>query len=133
MMFNVKTKGHTDIIDITADVESAVVEEKIKNGAVLVFVVGSTAAITTMEYEAGVKQDFKNMLESIAPEGFDYEHHKKWGDQNGAAHLRSALVGTHFIAPVEDGALVLGSWQQIVLIDFDEKPRQREVIVKGIS
>lgn len=133
MGFQIKTKGHYDFIDITSQVEAEVGQANIKDGVVVVFVPGSTAAITTIEYESGVINDLIKVLENIAPENFDYEHHQKWGDKNGAAHLKSALIGTDLTVPVENGKLMLGPWQQIVLIDFDEKPRTREIIVKIIS
>ena len=131
--FKVSTKGHTDIIDITGQVSEAVKKSKAANGLALVFVAHSTAAVTTIEYESGVIKDIKNILEKIAPEEADYEHHKRWGDHNGAAHIKSAMLGVDQIVPVTKGELVLGTWQQIVLIDFDEKPRERKVIVQIIN
>jgi len=131
--FTVKTNGHTDFVDITDRVNKTVEKSGVKEGIVLVFISGSTAAITTIEYETGALEDFKEALEKIAPEEANYKHHKKWGDKNGAAHIKSALVGTDFITPVVNGQLQLGTWQQIVLIDFDEKPREREVIVKIVK
>jgi len=130
MKFNLQTKGHYDFIDITMKVEQAVSESNIKNGIVVVFASGSTAAITTMEYEEGVMEDLKNVFEKLAPEDADYKHHLKWGDRNGAAHIKAALVGPDLTIPIENGKLQLGTWQQIILIDFDEKPRNREIIVK---
>ena len=129
MKFGVKTKGHTDVVDITEEVRGVVNISKIKEGIALVFVPGSTAAITAIEYEDGVINDLRRVLEEIAPEDADYEHHKKWGDHNGSAHLRSAIIGPSFSVPVIHGDLSLGTWQQIVLIDFDDKPREREIIV----
>lgn len=133
MRFKVKTQGHADFIDITAEVQNVVTQSGIKDGVVLIFVPGSTAAITTIEYEAGVIQDLVNVLEKVAPEDFDYLHHQKWGDHNGAAHIKAALIGPDLTVPLENGELILGSWQQIVLIDFDERPRQREIIIKIIK
>jgi secondary thiamine-phosphate synthase enzyme len=132
MHITVKTCGHTDIIDITTEVQQCVNESGIENGIVNLFVSGSTAALTTMEYEEGILEDFRRMLEKFAPEDFDYEHHKRWGDCNGAAHLRSALIGTDVSIPIENGKLALGTWQQIVLIDFDEKPRTRKIHIHFI-
>jgi secondary thiamine-phosphate synthase enzyme len=131
--FSIQTKGHTDIIDITPQVREAVQATGVKEGAVLVFAAHSTVAITTIEYESGVINDLKRILEEIAPEEADYEHHKRWGDHNGAAHIKSAILGTDFFVPVSGGELVLGTWQQIVLIDFDERPRQRRILVKIIE
>ena len=133
MRFRVRTQGHCDVVDITDQVTAAVRGSGIGDGAALVFVAGSTAAVTTIEFESGVIEDLCHMLERLAPENADYKHHQRWGDRNGAAHIRSALFGTHFMVPVEDGRPVLGTWQQIVLIDFDERPREREVIVKTLA
>ncbi len=132
MKFTVETRGRYDFIDITEKVSLAAAELGVEEGAVVVFVPGSTAAITTMEYEEGVIEDLKDIFEKLAAEKADYKHHQKWGDKNGAAHIKSALVGTSLVVPVEKGSLVLGVWQQIVLIDFDEKPRTREIIVKAL-
>ena len=133
MRFTINTQGHYDFIDITDRVQAIVEKSKIKEGIAIIFVPGSTAALTTMEYEEGIKTDLKMVLEKIAPENADYQHHKKWGDRNGAAHIKSALIGTDLVVPIEEGKLQLGTWQQIVLIDFDERPREREIIVKIIS
>ncbi len=133
MKFKIKTSGHHDFIDITGDVKRIAEESGIKDGIVSIFVTGSTAAVTIMEYEKGIIKDFIDVLEKIAPEGADYEHHKKWNDHNGAAHIKSVLIGTDLVVPIESGRLQLGVWQQIVLIDFDEKPREREIIVRIIS
>ncbi len=133
MRFTVNTKGHNDIIDVTSQIAQIIKNSNIQEGAVLIFVPGSTASITAIEYESGVIKDLQRILEKIAPENDDYEHHKRWGDHNGAAHIKSALLGADFMVPIENGQLSLGTWQQIVLIDFDERPRQREVIVKILS
>jgi len=133
MKFIVKTKGHYDFIDITEKVKGLISHSKIKDGVVLIFVKGSTAAITLMENEAGIFADFKEVLEKIAPEQADYKHHLKWGDNNGAAHIKSALIKPEVVISLENGSLDLGTWQDIILIDFDEKPREREIIVKVIK
>ncbi len=133
MKLEIKTKGHYDFIDITDKVRLLVEKSDIKDGAVLVFVPGSTASVTTMEYEEGIKKDLIKVFENIAPENADYEHHKKWGDRNGAAHIKSALMRTSLTVPVENGKLSLGTWQQIVLIDFDEKEREREITIKIVK
>jgi len=133
MEFTVNTKGHNDIIDITGQVEELVSGFGKSEGVALVFVSGSTAAVTATEYEPGVIKDLQQVLEEIAPESADYEHHKRWGDRNGAAHIKSALLGPGFSVPVEAGQLLLGTWQQIVLIDFDERPRQRRVSVRVVT
>ena len=130
MKFNISTKGFTDIIDITPQVLKAVKESKVKDGICLVFVAHSTCAITTNEYEDGVIKDLKRALEIFAPMNENYEHCKKWGDCNGYAHIRAALMKPSLAIPIENGKLVLGTWQQIFLIDFDNRPRDREIIVK---
>lgn len=133
MTFTVSTKGHYDFINITPQLEQAVRDSGVQDGICVVFVPGSTAALTTMEYEEGVMEDLRRLFEQWAPEDADYEHHKKWGDHNGAAHMKHALLGPDLSIPIADGRLQLGTWQQAVLIDFDEKPRERDVIVKMIS
>lgn len=130
MKFFVSTKGKTDFLDITDNLKEIVRSSRIKNGSLCVFVKGSTAAIITLENEEGLKEDFKDFLEKIVPENFDYKHHKKWGDRNGSAHLRASLLGSSLCIPIEDSELLLGEWQQVFLVDFDERPREREIIVK---
>lgn len=132
MKFSIQTKGHYDFIDLTDQVSELVKKSGVKDGLALVFVSGSTAAITTMEFENGIKADIKEVLEKLAPEKADYKHHQRWGDHNGAAHIKSALIGSDLMVPIENGELLLGTWQQIVLIDFDEKARSREIVVKVI-
>ena len=124
-----KTGADTDIIDITADVARQVGASGLSNGQVLVFVPGSTAAITTIEYESGVVRDLKEAIERLAPAGIPYRHDARWGDGNGYAHVRAALLGPSLSVPLIDGRLVLGTWQQIVLIDFDNEPRDRKILV----
>ena len=133
MRFKIKTKGFTDIIDITSQVSEIVKNFNVKNGICLVFIASSTCALTTIEYESGAIQDLKRALEIVAPMNEDYEHCKKWGDCNGYAHIRAALMKPGLVVPIENGKLILGTWQNIVLIDFDNRPREREIIVKVIS
>lgn len=130
MKFKLSTKGFNDIIDITPKVSKIVRNSKVKDGICLVFCPGSTCGITTIEFEDGAVSDLKRALEKIAPMNKDYEHCKKWGDCNGYAHIRSALLKPNFCCPVENGDLVLGTWQQIVFIDFDNRPRERELVIK---
>lgn len=130
MKFTVRTKGHSDFVDITDRVSAVVEQSGVTEGIALVFVPGSTAALTTMEYEDGSIEDIKAVLEQLAPDHADYRHHRRWGDRNGAAHIKSALIGADLVIPIEQAKLVLGTWQQIVLIDFDERARQREVFVR---
>ena len=133
MKFTVRTTGHSDFVDITERVAGAVEQSGIADGIAVVFVPGSTAALTTMEFEAGSVEDITAVLERLAPENADYQHHRRWGDRNGAAHIKSALIGADLVIPIEGGKLALGTWQQIVLIDFDEHARQRDVIVKVVK
>jgi len=133
MKFNLSTKGNNDIIDITDKVSDLVKKSGAKEGICLVFVAHSTCALTTIEYEEGVIKDLKRALENIAPMNKDYEHCKRWGDCNGYAHVRAALMKPCLSIPIEDRKLILGQWQQIVLIDFDNRPREREMIVKIIG
>lgn len=130
MRFSVKTKGFTDIIDITNQVSKAAKESKVKDGICLVFCPGSTCGITTMEYESGLIEDLKRALEIIAPMNENYEHCKKWGDCNGFSHIRSALLKPFLAIPIENRKLVLGTWQNLIFLDFDNRPREREIIVK---
>lgn len=123
----VHTRGHYDFVNITDRVAEAVRQSSLKDGIVHCFVTGTTAGLTIMEDEDGIKADLKRLWERWAPEDADYEHHKKWGDHNGAAHMKSALLGTSVSVPVRGGKLQLGQWQSIVLIDFDERPRTREI------
>ncbi len=127
---SLSTKGFTDIIDITNKVISVLRESKIENGLVTVFCTGSTGTITTIEYESGVINDLKRVIEKIAPSNIPYEHDKRWGDGNGFSHVRAALMKPSLTIPVMKGELVLGTWQQIVFIDFDNRERQRELIVQ---
>lgn len=133
MRFSIQTKGFTDIIDITNKVQEILKKSKIKDGICLISCPGSTCGITTMEYESGLIEDLKRVLEILAPMSEDYEHCKKWGDCNGFSHVRSALLKPFLAVPVEDGKLVLGTWQQVAFLDFDNRPRDREIIVKVIK
>ena len=133
MKFSIATKGFTDIIDITPDVEKIVEKSKIKDGIFLISSPGSTCGITTIEYEPGLVEDLKRILDKIIPATKDYEHCKKWGDCNGYAHIRSALINPFLALPLENGRLSLGAWQQIVFLDFDNRPREREITVKIIK
>jgi secondary thiamine-phosphate synthase enzyme len=132
---SLKTSGDTDIIDITSQVSKKVTESGITEGQVLILVPGSTAAITTIEYESGVVKDLKEAVERLAPEGIFYRHDARWGDGNGYAHVRAALLGPSLTVPLVNGCLALGTWQQIVLVDFDNRPRDRKILVhiSGIS
>ncbi len=131
--FSIRTKGNCDVLDITARVESIATESKVRNGIVNVSSRGSTSGITTLEFEPGCVADLRRALEKIAPANRDYAHNARWGDENGHSHLRSALVGTARSFPLTGGSLRIGEWQQIVLCDFDDGPRDREVTVTVVG
>jgi len=130
--FTVSTKGFTDIIDITKNVSELVKKHNITNASALIYAIGSTASITTLEYEPGLLKDLPEALEKFAPVNKEYFHDQTWQDGNGYAHIRSALIGTSETIPVVDGALFLGTWQQIVLVDFDNKSRTRTILVQFV-
>lgn len=127
--FRLSTKGHCDVVDISARVEQVVRESRISAGIVNVSGRGSTLGITTLEYESGCVSDLRRALDAVAPPTSDYAHNARWGDNNGYSHLRSALMGTAKSYPLSGGQLGTGTWQQIVLCDFDDGPRDREVTV----
>ncbi len=131
--FRVSTQGNCDISDITAPVARLVAESGIRTGFVNIAGLGSTLGVTTLEYEPGCVADLKQALELLAPSDADYAHNERWGDDNGYSHLRSALVGTSKSFPVADGQLQLGTWQQIVLCDFDNRPRDRHITVTVVG
>jgi len=126
----ISTRGHTDIVDITQQVEQVLGESELKNGSLTVFVSGSTAGITSIEYEPGLLKDLPEAFEKMAPTGVTYHHDAAWGDGNGYAHVRAAMLGSSFTVPFDNGKLLLGTWQQIVVIDFDNRPRKRSVVVQ---
>jgi secondary thiamine-phosphate synthase enzyme len=125
-----KTAGFCDIIDITAKVREHLEKESIQNGLATLFVSGSTAALTTIEHEPGLIQDLKEFVEKIVPSDRRYHHDDRWGDDNGFSHLRASLFGPSLAIPIEHGQLRLGTWQQIVLLDFDNRARTREITVQ---
>jgi secondary thiamine-phosphate synthase enzyme len=126
----IKTTSKTDVIDITSNVLKVLSRSGITNGIVSLFIPGSTASLTTIEYESGVINDLKKAIERLTPQDIYYEHNEKWEDGNGYAHVRATLMGPSLHVPVVDGKLTLGIWQQIVLIDFDNRPRERQVIIQ---
>jgi len=131
--FRISTKGHCDVHDITREVARAVEESHIRNGLVNVSGRGSTLGITTLEFEPGCVSDLQRALEKIAPSNHDYAHNARWGDDNGYSHLRSALIGTTRSFPVTEGRIATGTWQQIVLCDFDDRPRDRELTITVVG
>ncbi len=128
-----ETQGFCDIINITPKVQDRVEKEKFQQGLVSLFVSGSTAALTTIEYEPGLIQDLKDFLEKMIPSNKKYHHDDRWGDNNGFSHLRASLLGPSLQVPIRAGKLQLGTWQQIVLLDFDNRPRQREILIQMIG
>ena len=130
----VKTKGNCDVVNITERVSEVVAQSDMREGTVTVFNVGSTAGITTTEYEPGlVNYDIETAFEKIAPEHARYEHEETWHDDNGHAHVRASLLGPSLSVPVVDGRLTLGTWQQIILVDFDTRPRTRTVLCQIVG
>ena len=127
---SLSTEGEDDVIDITGEVQRVVDESGVDDGVTVVFVPGSTAVVTTIEYEPGLAKDFPDMLARVAPQDIEYEHQKAWHDGNGRSHVKASLVGPSLVVPFEDGSLTLGTWQQIVLVELDTRPRQREVVVQ---
>lgn len=128
-----KTSGETDLIDMTATVREKIAVGGIDAGVAVIFVPGSTAGVTTIEYESGVLNDLTRAIRKLAPEGDHYDHDERWGDGNGYSHVRAALLGPSLSVPIQNGRLVLGTWQQIVLCDFDNRPRERRVIIQVIG
>ncbi len=127
---SLQTKGHGDTIDISPQVARILAKSKLKNGIVTVFVTGSTAGATTIEFEPNLVADFKEVWEDIAPESEVYHHDKTWGDNNGYAHVRASLLGPSLVVPFKDGELALGTWQQIIVVDFDNRARERQAVVQ---
>jgi secondary thiamine-phosphate synthase enzyme len=124
------TTTGTDVLDLSDEIDRFLADAGISEGTLLVFTPGSTAAVTTLEYESGCVEDLKRALEQIAPADGDYAHNLRWGDGNGYSHLRSALIGGSFTVPVSGGRTITGTWQQIILCDFDNKPRRRKVVLQ---
>jgi len=130
--FNINTHGFTDILNITPQVKKIIKEHNIKNAQIMVYVAGSTASISTVEYEPGLLKDLPEAFEKIAPMSKTYHHDETWHDGNGYAHVRSSIVGNSQCFPVKDNEIILGTWQQIILMDFDNKPRTRSIYVQII-
>lgn len=124
------TKGKNDLIDITGELKRLLRESGVIDGFAIVFVVGSTASIITMEYEPGLISDVRELLQGLIPEHKDYLHNKTWNDDNGHSHLRATLFGQSITIPIQSNSFVLGTWQQVVLAEFDHRPRERRVVVQ---
>jgi secondary thiamine-phosphate synthase enzyme len=127
---SLESKGNCDIIDITPEVQQRLAETNIKDGTVTLFISGSTAGITTIEFEPGLISDFKKMWERNIPRDIPYEHDRAWGDGNGHSHVRASLLGASLVIPFSDRRLTLGTWQQIVVVDFDNRARSRQIAVQ---
>jgi len=127
---SLSTKGNCDIVDITEKVKNLITQNNFGEGNVLVFAGGSTAGVTTIEYEPGLLEDYPKFFERIAPANINYEHDNTWHDGNGHSHVRAAMQGASLTVPFSEGTLLLGTWQQIILVDFDNRPRKREITVQ---
>ena len=132
-MYQMDTTGQGDVRDLTPFVARSLHASKLKSGLATIAVIGSTAGITTIEFEPGAVEDLNNVWEQLAPRHGQYEHHLRWGDDNGSSHVRAAMLGPSVSIPFEAGRLLVGTWQQIVLIEFDTRPRSREVAVQLIG
>ncbi len=126
----VDTTQETDILDITEQAQERVLQSGVDDGSMLLFISGSTAAVTTIEYESGVVNDLRKAIDRLAPSSLMYEHDSRWGDGNGYAHVRAALLGPSLIVPIRQRKPLLGTWQQIVVLDFDNRPRRRKVVIQ---
>jgi secondary thiamine-phosphate synthase enzyme len=130
---SLKSRGNNHVIDITSQVAGSVAEAGIESGIATIFVTGSTAGVTTVEFEPGLVQDLDTAFNRLMPRELDYRHHERWGDDNGHSHVRASLLGPSLTIPFQRGQLALGTWQQIVLIDFDTRPRNREYVIQIIG
>ena len=130
---SIKSKGENDIIDITEDVQNVVSNSGLKEGICNIFVAGSTGTISTIEYEPGLKQDFPRILEKIAPKNQEYKHHLTWHDDNGRSHCKATLMGPSLTVPFQDRNIIHGTWQQLVFIELDTGPRNRNIIVQIVG
>jgi len=129
----ISTRGQGDAHDVTRAVARAITESGIRAGIVTVSVVGSTAGVTTIEFESGAIHDLNGVFEELAPRDGEYQHHLRWGDDNGSSHVRSALLGPSVTIPFRDGELMLGPWQQIAVLEFDTRPRRRDIVIQIIG
>ena len=130
---DIATRGQGDAHDLTDVVSAAVADSKLAAGIATIFVVGSTAAVTTIEFEPGAIADLNRLFEEIAPRQGEYRHHLRWGDDNGSSHVRAALLGPSLTVPFADGKLLLGTWQQIIVLELDTRPRKREIVIQVVG
>lgn len=129
----VSSNGENDIIDITPDVQKVVSKSGMKEGICLIFVPGSTGTLSTIEYEPGLKYDFPRTLEKIAPKSQEYKHHETWHDDNGRSHVKATLMGSHLVVPVQKGKIIHGTWQQLIFMELDTSPRNRNLVVQLVG
>lgn len=129
----IQSKGFTDVLDITQQVQQIVAGSGIREGSVTVFVKGSTAGVSTIEYEPGLIADLQQTFERLVPSNVTYQHDRRWGDGNGFSHIRATIMGPSLNVPISMGSMALGTWQQIVVVDFDNRPRRREVTVQAMG
>jgi secondary thiamine-phosphate synthase enzyme len=130
---SVSSIGENDMMDITSQTDEAIKSSRLQDGVVVIFVSGSTSAVTTIEYEAGLKKDFPKMLARLAPNEIEYEHDKRWHDGNGHSHVRASLIGPSLAVPFKNGKLMLGVWQQIVVLEMDTRGRERNIVLQIIG
>lgn len=130
---NVKTSGEGDLIDLNGKIEEQIKKSGVKEGVLHLFAVGSTVALTTIEYEEGLREDLFNVLERVAPRNAEYRHHLRWGDYNGHSHVRASIIGPSISIPIGDGKPILGTWQQVVLVELDTRPRSRKIVASVIG
>ena len=129
----IRSKRENDIIDITGEIQKTIKESSLSNGIICAFVPGSTGTITTIEYEPGLQKDLPDALEKIAPRSIDYAHHETWHDDNGRSHVKASLMGPGISIPFQNGQLIHGTWQQIVFIELDTRPRNRTIILQLVG
>jgi secondary thiamine-phosphate synthase enzyme len=129
----ISTRGICDVIDISEKVEALLAQSSLQNGVVTLFMPGSTAGLTTIEYESGCIEDLKRKFEELVPQGAHYDHNSRWGDGNGYAHIRASLLGASLQVPFQGKRLLTGTWQQIILVDFDNRPRRRQIVAQFIG
>ena len=130
---NVKTSGEGDLVNLNGKIEEQVKKSGVREGILHLFAVGSTVALTTIEYEEGLREDLFNVLERVAPRNVEYKHHLRWGDYNGHSHVRASIIGPSISIPIGEGRPILGTWQQVVLVELDTRPRSRKIIATIIG
>ncbi|HJQ13450.1 MAG TPA: secondary thiamine-phosphate synthase enzyme YjbQ [Anaerolineales bacterium] len=130
---SLSTQGNADVRDITAEVARGILQSRLKDGIATIFCASSTSALTTIEYESGAVSDLRRLFDEIIPQNREYAHNERWHDGNGHSHVRAALLGPSLTIPFVDGQMTLGTWQQIIYVDFDNRPRQRKLILQLVG